>query len=156
MATDNTQARKRLDARFERLKPLADEPRPHRGWIRAIRDALGMSSTELAARIGVSQQRVSEMERSELQDTITLETLRRVADALDSDLVYVLQPRTSLDKAVTEQARKKAAEHLAPLAHHGRLEDQALTADDDAAQIDELASQFVDRRGLWSLTDEPR
>jgi predicted DNA-binding mobile mystery protein A len=154
--TDNTQARKRLDARFDRLRPVAKEPRPHRGWIRAIRDALGMTSAELAARIGVSQQRVSEMERSELQDTITLETLRRVADALDSDLVYVLQPRTTLDKAVKEQARKKAAQHLAPLAHHGRLEDQALTADDDAAQLDELATQFVDRRGLWSLTDEPR
>jgi predicted DNA-binding mobile mystery protein A len=154
--TDNTQARKRLDARFDRLRPVAKEPGPHRGWIRAIRDALGMTSAELAARIGVSQQRVSEMERSELQDTITLETLRRVADALDSDLVYVLQPRTTLDKAVKEQARKKAAQHLAPLAHHGRLEDQALTADDDAAQLDELATQFVDRRGLWSLTDEPR
>jgi predicted DNA-binding mobile mystery protein A len=115
-----------------------------------------MTSAELAARIGVSQQRVSEMERSELQDTITLETLRRVADALDSDMVYMLQPRTTLDKAVKEQARKKAAQHLAPLAHHGRLEDQALTADDDAAQLDELATQFVDRRGLWSLTDELR
>ncbi len=154
--TDNTQARKRLDARFDRLRPVAKEPRPHRGWIRAIRDALGMTSTELAARIGVSQQRVSEMERSELQDTITLETLRRVADALDSDMVYMLQPRTTLDKAVKEQARKKAAQHLAPLAHHGRLEGQALTADDDAAQLDELATQFVDRRGLWSPTDEPR
>lgn len=154
--TDNTQARKRLDARFDRLRPVAKEPRPHRGWIRAIRDALGMTSAELAARIGVSQQRVSEMERSELQDTITLETLRRVADALDSDMVYMLQPRTTLDKAVKEQARKKAAQHLAPLAHHGRLEDQALTADDDAAQLDELATQFVDRRGLWSLTDELR
>ncbi len=156
MAKDNTQARKRLDARFQRLKPIADEPRPHKGWIRAIRDALGMSSTELAARIGVSQQRVSEMERSELHDTITLETLRRAAEALDSDLVYVLQPRTSLDRAVKEQARKKAARYLAPLAHHGRLEDQALTADEDAAQLEELASQFVDRRGLWSVTDESR
>jgi hypothetical protein len=68
----------------------------------------------------------------------------------------VLQPRTSLAKAVTDQARRKAAQHLAPLAHHGRLEDQALTADDEAAQLEELALQLVDRRGLWTLTDEPR
>lgn len=154
MAKNNTQARRRLDARFQRLKAFADEPRPHRGWIRAIRDALGMSSTELAIRIGVSQQRVSEMERSELHDTITLDTLRRAADALDSDLVYVLRPRKSLDEAVMEQARKKAAQHLGPLAHHSRLEDQALTAEENAAQLEELASQFVDRRGLWSATDE--
>ena len=100
MVKDNIQARRRLDERFRRLRPLADEPRPHKGWIRAIRDALGMSSTELAARIGVSQQRVSQIEQGELQETITLETLRRAANALDCDLVYVLEPRTSLDEAV--------------------------------------------------------
>ncbi len=156
MAKDNAQARHRLDERFRRLKPLADEPRPHRGWIRAIRDALGMSSTELAARIGVSQQSVSQMEHSEVQDTITLETLRRAANALDCDLVYVLEPRTSLDEAVREQAHKKAARHLAPLAHHSRLEDQALSNDDEAAQLEEFASEFIDRKGLWSETDDPK
>ena len=154
MAKDNVQARRRLDARFLRLRPLADEPRPHKGWIRAIRDALGMSGTELAARIGVSQQRVPQMERSEMQDTITLETLRRVADALDCDLVYVLQPRMSLDEAVKKQARKKAAQHLGPVAHHGRLEDQELAVKDEAAQLDEFASRFVDRKGLWTGTND--
>ncbi|MGB9358139.1 MAG: mobile mystery protein A [Acidimicrobiia bacterium] len=150
MVKDNVQARRRLDARFLRLRPLAEEPRPHKGWIRAIRDALGMSSTELAARIGVSQQRVPQMERSELQGSITLETLRRVADALDCDLVYVLHPRTSLDEAVKEQARRKAAQHLGPVAHHGRLEDQELDVKDEAAQLDEFALRFVDRKGLWA------
>jgi predicted DNA-binding mobile mystery protein A len=109
-----------------------------------------MSSTELAARIGISQQTVHDLELSELHDTIKLETLRRAADALDSDLVYFLVPRKSLDEAVIEQARKKAAEHLAPIAHHSRLEDQSLTSDDAAAELDEVAAKFVDRRGLWS------
>ena len=156
MVKDNVQARRRLDERFRRLRPLADEPRPHRGWIRAIRDALGMSSTELAARIGVSQQRVSQMEHSELQETITLETLRRAANALDCDLVYVLEPRTSLEEAVREQANKKAVRHLAPHAHHSRLEDQALSNDDEAAQLEEFASRFIDRKGLWSEPDDPQ
>ena len=115
-----------------------------------------MSSTELAARIGVSQQRVSQIEQGELQDTITLETLRRAANALDCDLVYILEPRTSLDEAVMEQAHKKAARHLAPLVHHSRLEDQALTADDEAAQLEEFVSRFIDRRGLWTETDDAR
>ena len=150
MASNRDQARRQLDERLQRFRPLVDEPRPHRGWIRAVRDALGMSSTELAARIGISQQTVHDLELSELHDTIKLETLRRVADALDSDLVYFLVPRKSLDEAVIEQARKKAAEHLAPIAHHSRLEDQSLTSDDAAAELDEVAAQFVDRRGLWS------
>lgn len=109
-----------------------------------------MSGAELAARIGVSQQTVPDLERSEFRDTIKLETLRRAADALDCDLVYFLLPRTSLDDAVEGQARRKAARHLGPVAHHSRLEDQEVTGDAAAAQVDELAAGFIDRRGLWS------
>lgn len=150
VAAPRDQARRRLDARLQRFRPLVDEPRPHRGWIRAIRDALGMSSTELATRLGVSQKTVPDLERSELRDTIKLETLRRTADALDCDLVYFLLPRTSLDEAVKTQARRKAARHLGPVAHHSRLEDQAVTNDDTAAQVEEIAAQLIDRRGLWA------
>lgn len=153
MATNRTQARRRLDARIQRLRPLAREPRPHRGWIRAIRDALGMTTSELAARMGLSQPAVSQIEKSEQHDSIRLSTLRRTADALDCNLVYMLVPRSSLDEAAMEQARRKAARLLQPVAHHSRLEDQALTDDEAAAQIDELASEIVNRRGLWSTID---
>ena len=139
-----------MGPRLEQLGPLVDEPRPHRGWVRAIRDALGMSSTELAARLGVIQQSVPDLERSEVHGTIKLETLRRAAEALDCDLVYFLVPRTTLDKAVKDQALRKAAQHLRPVAHHSRLEDQAVSDDDTAAQLEELAAGYVDRRGLWS------
>jgi len=150
MANNRELARRKLDDRMQRIRPLVDEPRPHRGWIRAIRDALGMSSAELAARIGVSQQTAHDLEQSELRDTIRLETLRKAANALDSELVYFLVPRKSLDEAVTEQARKKAADHLASVAHHSRLEDQSVTDQDAEAQLDELARQLIDRRGLWT------
>ncbi len=109
-----------------------------------------MSGRELATRMGVSQQTIPDLERSEQRGTIKLETLRRVADALDCDLVYVLLPRRSLDELVTSQARRKAAQHLSPVAHHSRLEDQAATYGDTEAQLEDLAAQFVDRRGLWT------
>jgi predicted DNA-binding mobile mystery protein A len=149
----NTQARRHLDARFQRVRPLAAEPPPHRGWIRAIRDALGMSSTELAVRMGVSQSTVPDLEHSEVHGTVKLETLRRAADALDCELFYVLVPRTTLDEAVATQARRKAIHHLGRVAHHSRLEDQAVGDDDEAAQLDEFAARFIDRRGLWSDAD---
>ncbi len=109
-----------------------------------------MSSTDLATRMGVSQQTVLELERSELHDTIKLETLRRAAEALNCDLVYFLVPRASLDETVKAQAHRKAARQLGRVAHHSRLEDQAVTDDDMAAQLDELAARFIDRKGLWS------
>jgi predicted DNA-binding mobile mystery protein A len=156
MVSIAAQARSRLDARLEQLRSLGEAPRPHKGWIRAIRDALGMSGRELAERMGVSQQTIPDLERSEQRDTIKLETLQRVADALDCDLVYFLRPRRSLDEIVSSQARRRAAQHLSPVGHHSRLEDQAVTDDDLAAELDDLAARFVDRRGLWTESTSSR
>lgn len=150
MTRSNAQARRHLDARFERLRPLLREPRPPRGWVRAIRDALGMSSPELARRMGVSQSTVASLERSEAAETINAASLRRAAEALDCEVVYFLVPRRSLEESARAQARRKASQHLAAVVHHGRLEDQAVTDDDLTDQIEELATRFADRRGLWT------
>ena len=149
MPIDRKLARRRLDERFAQLRVLAGAPRPHRGWIRAIRDALGMSANEMAQRMGVIQQSVFQFEKSEVNDRIQLGTLRQAADALNCDLVYVLLPRTSLEDAVRTQARRKAEGILDPVAHHSRLEDQSLPPDEMQAHVDELADRFIDRRGLW-------
>lgn len=153
MAKISAHARQRLDRRMERIRPLVREPRPHRGWLRAIRDALGMSTREFAKRLGLSQQTISDLERSEELNTIKLETLRRAANALDCDLVYFLVPRTSLEEAVNQQARRKAAVHLGLVSHHSRLEDQAVGDEDLAIELEDLTRQLVDRRGLWSPED---
>jgi predicted DNA-binding mobile mystery protein A len=100
--------------------------------------------------MGITQPTVQALERSEVNNTIKLETLRRAAEALDCDLVYGLVPRTNLDEAVRTQARRKAAWHLGPVAHHSRLEDQGVSDSDTAAELDELAARFIDHQGLWS------
>jgi predicted DNA-binding mobile mystery protein A len=113
-----------------------------------------MSSTELAARIGVVHQAIRELENSEVKETIKLKTLRRIGEALDCQVVYALVPRTTLEGAVESQAVRKATMRLAPVSHHSRLEDQEVGLDDAAAQIEELARALIDRRGLWSITDD--
>ena len=78
------------------LKPLRDmEPliRPGRGWIKAIREALGMTTGQYAKRLGVSQPRVAALERAEADGVVTLKSLRQAAEALDCDFVYALVPR---------------------------------------------------------------
>lgn len=109
-----------------------------------------MSGSELASRMGISPKTVHDIERSEMARTIKLVTLQRAADALDCDLEYVLIPRRSLESMVQSRSTVKARLHLDPIAHHGRLEDQAVPEDVLDAQIQELAEQLVDRRGLWS------
>ena len=109
-----------------------------------------MSGSELAERMGVRQQSVHNLEVSERRKTIQLDTLARVADAMDCDLVYALVPRTSLEESVRSRARRKAAEHFGPIAHHSRLEDQAVGDEEAETLLDDLAERFIDRRGLWT------
>lgn len=145
-------ARRRLDERFESIRSTGVPQRPYNGWIRTIRDALGMSSTELAARLGLRQQSISDIERNERRDTIRLDTLERVAEAMGCQLVYVLIPRTTLEETVQTQARLRADRLLATVAHHNRLEAQTVSEARRTAQLDDLATLFADRRGLWTET----
>lgn len=150
MESKKAQARRNLDKRFERLRPLTNEKPPHRGWIRAIRDAIGMSGPELAARMGLSQSRVAELEASEAHGSVRLDTLRRAAEALDSEVVYFVVPRKQLSQMVDDQARRKASAMLTQVAHHGRLEDQELDPRTARDELEAFASGLVDRRGLWT------
>jgi len=150
MAGSNAQARRHLAERFRRVRPLVTEQRPAHGWVRAIRDALGMSSPELARRMDVNTSTVTKIERSEANGSVKLESLQRVADALDCDFVYFFVPRQDLGDMVQARAREKAVQVLGPVAHHGRLEDQTVSDADREAQVDELAARFIDVRGLWT------
>ncbi len=155
MESTQLHARRQLDDRYESVRALGDLGRPNKGWIRAVRDALGMSGAELAARMGVSQQVVSEIERNERQSTVKLETLSRAAAAMDCELVYALVPRTTLEDSVRAQSRRKAAQHLTQVAHHGRLESQELSEAEFSSQVEELSDWFANRRGLWAGDEQP-
>jgi predicted DNA-binding mobile mystery protein A len=141
-------ARKHLDRTLSAYRTAGGQSRPPKGWVRAIRDALGMTSRQLAARMGLSQSTVTAMEQGEEADTVTLKTLRHAAEALDCELVYALVPRTSLDETVRRRARAKASEHLARVQHTMRLEDQAV---DGTGELDRLTDTLLSGRAsrLW-------
>lgn len=137
----------------QRLGPLRGwkATRPARGWLRAIRDALGMTSAQYARRLGVSQPRISALEKSEAAETVSLATLRRAAEALDCELIYAIVPRRPLDQLLEERATIKADGQMARVNHTMRLEDQALTAEDLAYERERLIDLFLrgDQRRLW-------
>ena len=124
---------------------------PVRGWIKAVREALGMTTAQLAKRLHVKQPSVIAMEQSEAKGTIELATLRRVAEALDCTLVYALVPRKSLDTLVQERAREAASERLRMISHSMALEDQRVRDEDERAQLERLAQKLIDGPGstLW-------
>ncbi len=132
------QARARLDERFTQIGPPAALKPPVRGWIKAIREALGMTTAQLAERIKVKQPSLVLIEQSEEKGTIELQTLRRVAEALDCTLVYALMPNRPLEATVRDRARAFLRRRREPVEHSMRLEDQGVARKDSDAQIDEI------------------
>jgi predicted DNA-binding mobile mystery protein A len=142
-------ARQRLDERLLTLKPEDRLQPPPKGWIRAIRDAIGMSGTQLATRLGIRPQTVATIERSEATGSIQLATLRRAAEALDCTLVYALVPRTSLGEAVERRAREIAIRDLQRVARTMALEAQGIGDSGMEARIDAYIRSAVKDRDLW-------
>jgi predicted DNA-binding mobile mystery protein A len=132
--------RRRLDAELghEAVRALAD--RPDQGRMREMRDALGMTTRQLALRMGVSQSAVSQLERSEIADGIRLESLRRAAEALECDLVYALVPRTTLERTMRDRARVLARRDLGT--------DNVLEE-----SIEHYAERLVENGRLWDVRD---
>src|SRR5205814_3836994 len=94
------QSRSHLDERFKELGAVRLYAAPVRGWIKAVRESLGMTTAQLAKRLKVKQPTVVKMEQSEAKGTIELATLRRVAEALDCTLVYAFVPNKPLETMV--------------------------------------------------------
>jgi predicted DNA-binding mobile mystery protein A len=120
-------SRLQLDTRFKAVGPATQFAPPVRGWIKAIRESLGISTVQLARRLRVKQPSVVDLERSEAKGTIELATLRRVAAALDCTLVYALVPNKPLDAMVRDRARAFARRRLEPVEHSMLLEKQKVT-----------------------------
>ena len=76
------------------------------GWVKSIRQAIGMPVDELARRLGVCRWEVHRLEQSEKNSRIMLSTLSRAAEGLGCELVYALTPKKgTLEELATEQRR---------------------------------------------------
>ena len=151
----NTQFRSLLvDQLSNRLKGLdrkeLREP-PTKGWIRSIREALSMSAGQLAKRVGVAQPNITEWERREMDGTITLKSMRRVAEAMQCDLVYALVPRKPINSILEERAEQVAAGSLEQVSRSMRLEDQETSAAHRARLAQQLVRRLLEEtpKRLW-------
>jgi predicted DNA-binding mobile mystery protein A len=124
--------------------------RPARGWIQALRSALGMSASVLAQRLSVSHPTVLSYEKAELSGRIQLDTLQRVADALDCELVVALVPRKPIGETLRARAMEVAQQEMSATVQSMRLEDQEVTAADTRAQLELMVENMVRQpKKLW-------
>lgn len=136
--------REQLEKTLRKFEPLKNSSPPVKGWIRAIRDALGMNGRQLADRLGEHRSRTKQIEKQELTGSLTLKTMRKTAESLDCIFVYGFVPRTSLEETVHFRAKQVAARRLARASHLMGLEDQALNTTENKKVLSEMVDELVD------------
>ena len=121
-------------------------------WIQTARLALGMSLRQLAERVGVSVSALTNFEKREQTDTVSLATLKKAANAMDMELVYFLKPKDgSIKNAVEKQARKKAQEILNQSNQTMKLEDQETNSSSQEQELERLTKDIMSKmpQNLW-------
>ena len=144
--------REQLDATLVQYRPLINIGIPVKGWIRAIRNALGMTASQLANKLGVAQQAVARIEKDELSGSVTIKTMRRVAEGLDCVFVYGFVPHSSLQSTVREQAQKYATKKINYASQTMTLEKQELNIEENQKIILKLGEDLTNNppANLWN------
>lgn len=143
--------REQLRAKLARFSPLLEFQPPQKGWIRAIRDALGMSAQQLAVRTGMAQQRITVVEKGEFTGAVTLKTMRRIAEGLNCVFVYGFVPKKDLETTLRERAEQIAAKRLSQAAQTMGLEDQALSEQENRKVFEETVNKLIENpTALWN------
>lgn len=144
-------AREQLDETLKQLRPLKTLTPPSKGWVRAIRDALGMTGRQLAARLGVNKQRVARIEQDEKLGRVKINTLKNVAEAMDCIFVYGFVPRDNLEQTVRNRAEAVAKKRMARSNQTMRLEKQELRHEEKAKALNTLIEDIANTmpKSLW-------
>ena len=145
---------KQVDNFILSIKPQKQLQTPKSGWIKLIRTALGMSARVLGERIGLTQSRVALIEKGEVNRTITLHTLEKIAEGLECELVYCLVPKSnSLVSTREAQAYKKASKLNAYAEQHMLLENQATSKEFQNENINKLKDEYLRNwpRDFWEV-----
>ena len=130
-----------LDKKTSDLKSAKNIVSQPSAWIKTVREAIGMTVSQLAARLGVTQPRITKMESNE--DNLKLSTMKKAAEAMNCEFVYYFKPRTTFQNLVDEQAQKKAAEVLKTVNVNMALENQEI-AEDEA--VKDFATDLINTK----------
>ncbi|MCH8536034.1 MAG: mobile mystery protein A [Flavobacteriaceae bacterium] len=141
-----------LDNKLQVFTKSTEVVVPERGWIHTIRTTLNMTLSQLGTKLGVTRQGAKRIEDSEAKGTITLNSLKDVAKAMDLKLVYALVPKNgSIDELIETKAEKLAQKIVLRTHQNMKLEDQGIRDDQIAGTIKELAGEIKRemRKSLW-------
>ena len=149
--------RNQLDRFYGEHKSVLLGKTPKSGWVKEIRQALGMTMQDLGARLGVIKQRIERIEKDEISGKLTLLTLHETAEALNCELVYFFVPKgEGLQKSLEEQARRAARDIVRSTEHTMQLEAQDTSRQSQQQLLENIAQELLNKedRRIWRSKSE--
>jgi len=143
---------RQLDKKLKGPYAVYEANQPARGWVNLIRKTLKMSLRQLANRMSITPQSLSNIESREKEGTITLNKLREAAEALDMHLVYAFIPKDgSLEKMIERKALERAEKIVLRTSTTMKLEDQGNSKERITQAIAEMTEEIKREmpKSLW-------
>ena len=139
----------------EKLAQLTDFQHvivPPIGWIKAIRNGIGMSMEQLGKKLSITKQGVMDIEKREKEGAITIKSMQEIAKAMDMKLVYGFVPNEGdLEQMIETRAIEMAKKIVERTSNTMKLEDQANSKERIEKAIKERASEIINNtpKILW-------
>ena len=137
-------AQKRRDALLKSLPHMKVKP----GWIKYTRLVLGMTLKELAALTGLSLPTVAQAEKRESEGRVTIDTLKKLAEAMECEFVYAFVPKEDIPDLLQKKAIEKAKRTILKADTHMSLENQKVN-EDLKFRIETLAAKLLTNGKIW-------
>ena len=141
-----------LNEKIEQLTDLQYVIVPPIGWIKAIRNGIGMSMEQLGKKLSITKQGVMDIEKREKEGAITIKSLQEIAKAMDMKLVYGFVPNEGdLEQMIETRAIEMAKKIVERTSNTMKLEDQANSKERIEKAIKERASEIINKtpKILW-------
>ena len=125
---------------------------PPIGWIKTIRNGIGMSMEQLGKKLSITKQGVMDIEKREMEGAITIKAMQEIAKAMDTKFVYGFVPNAgSLEQMIETRALEIAKTIVQRTSTTMKLEDQVNSKERIENAIKERATEIINKtpKILW-------
>lgn len=144
----NETAFNQINRRLESIRDIKEKASVRDGWIKYMRSALGLTLSDLGKLASLSPASVAQAERREVEGQVSMSTLKKMAEAMDCELVYAIVPKKEIKSLIHDRALEKARKSLSIADLHMKLENQEVEGNKDE-RIERLAKKFIEKGDIW-------
>ena len=141
-----------LNEKMDKLTVLQHLIMPPIGWIKAIRNGIGMSMEQLGKKLSITKQAVMDIEKREKEGAVTIKSMQEIAKVIDMKFVYGFVPNAgSLEQMIETRSLEIATKIVQRTSTSMKLEDQVNSKERIEKAIKERAAEIINKtpKILW-------